>query len=650
MLGITPSGLPSFEEARTAARGRWRAEILPSLGISVPDTSRKHGPCPGCGGLDRFRFDDKDGEGSFICGQGGGEPLAGDGFTLVSHALHVTAKEALRRVAGIVTREAPAAPPPVSLRQVTTYPYADADGVIRYEVVRLEDPHAGKTFRIRRGTAWGLGTETPLPYRLPELLAAPADATIWICEGEKDADRLAALGLVATCNHGGAGNWHAPLTPHLAGRRCVILQDNDEAGARHVARVAAALTGVASSAHILRLPNLPPKGDVSDWLDAGGTLAELQQAARAIQTQPVSTPIPLTWLVDIRPALEAHDFVEGVLTDGGMSVTYGDSNTGKTFFAVDLALHVAAGKTWRGREVEQGGVIYLALEGTAGIRNRVVAWLHYHDLRGASLPLAIATTPIDLLSSDADAQALVATIKAAAAQLNVPVRLIVIDTLSRALAGGNENASEDMGALVRHIDLIRAATGAHVMIIHHSGKDQARGARGHSLLRAATDTEIEVTRPDRDSPALAKPTKQRELDCSGEWRFNLAVVDLGYDRRGTIVTSCVAIEADAPAPKAADRTKGLGKQQKLVLDELKLLLASDAAEDPPASSNAPPTVRRVVRESVWRAAVYPHLEGRAAQTFSRALKALQEKERSLVACLNLDPTGGDPARAFWWTT
>jgi hypothetical protein len=104
---------------------------------------------------------------------------------------------------------------------------------------------------------------------------------IYICEGKKDADRLAKLGIVSTCNPGGAGKWPDSFGRWLNGRHVVILPDNDQAGRDHAEDVARKLQGTVASIEVLDLPGLPGKGDVSDWLGAGGTIAELQQMAEA---------------------------------------------------------------------------------------------------------------------------------------------------------------------------------------------------------------------------------------------------------------------------------------------------------------------------------------------------------------------------------
>ncbi len=172
-------------------------------------------------------------------------------------------------------------------RIVATYSYRDETGALRYQVVRLtptaKEP---KRFRQRRPNGapdafiWNVTGVMPLPYGLPALLADP-EATVFIAEGEKDCDNLGERGLVATTNHGGAGKWRDEISRWLAGRDVVILPDNDKPGRDHAAEVARKLTGVAGSIRVLELPHLPPKGDVSDWLAAGGTADALEGLVRA---------------------------------------------------------------------------------------------------------------------------------------------------------------------------------------------------------------------------------------------------------------------------------------------------------------------------------------------------------------------------------
>jgi hypothetical protein len=133
----------------------------------------------------------------------------------------------------------------------------------------------------RREWLPGLGEATPTLYRLPELLASAADAPVFIVEGEKDVETLREWGLIATSNFGGAGKWGRECAVHFARRNVIVIPDKDPVGREHAADVVQSVFAKAASVKVLELPGLPEKGDVSDWLDAGGTAEELLRLAEA---------------------------------------------------------------------------------------------------------------------------------------------------------------------------------------------------------------------------------------------------------------------------------------------------------------------------------------------------------------------------------
>ena len=240
---------------------------------------------------------------------------------------------------------------------------------------------------------------------------------------------------------------------------------------------------------------------------------------------------------EMAASLDSSDLVHGLLTHGDASVLYGSSNVGKSFFALDLAACVATGTHYRGKtRVEGGAVLYITLEGQRTFRNRIAA-LKKKGILSPGAPLYIHQSTFSLLEPT-DSEALVNTVLDLAAKINKPVRLIVIDTLSRAMPGGDESSSVDMSKVVRAVDDIRRATGAHVMLVHHCGKDAVRGARGHSSLRAAVDTEIEIFKMAGDPLMFAKVTKQRDLSCIPPMAFSLEPVELGLNYYCEPVTSC----------------------------------------------------------------------------------------------------------------
>ncbi|RYD17970.1 MAG: AAA family ATPase, partial [Verrucomicrobiaceae bacterium] len=293
-------------------------------------------------------------------------------------------------------------------------------------------------------------------------------------------------------------------------------------------------------------------------------LAELESTASKVRP----SPFVFHSSDDLSGPTEAMDFVEGVLTEGGASVVYGPSNCGKSFWTVDLGVSVATGRQFRDElEVEQGAVVYVALEGSHGARNRVEALKLTGKLpRGA--PFFLVFESVSLLEAGHDKR-LAETIAQVSEQAGMPVKLVILDTMARAMAGGDENSGQDMTAAVASIDAVRAATGAHVLVVHHCGKDEARGARGHSSLRAAVDTEIEVSRPDGETISTVRVTKQRDLEKGEPMPFSLEVVKVGENRRGKDITSCVVRhEADFMAAQPAKK----GRPPSATREELLSLL------------------------------------------------------------------------------
>lgn len=346
----------------------------------------------------------------------------------------------------------------------------------------------------------------------------------------------------------------------------------------------------------------------------------------AFASQPTPGPLPLVYFDDIKPVTNAGDFVQGLLVAKSSAVLYGESNSGKTFIATDISLHVAAGLDWHGRRVEQGGVLYLALEGGHGFANRVAAWRAEH---AAGRPVFFAAVPsqVNLLDPDADTPRVIDAASKAATHMGVPIKLIVVDTLARAMAGGNENASEDMGALVSNMDTIREATGAMVLFIHHSGKDTAKGARGHSSLRAAIDTEIEVIAEDGSDVRTATVVKQRDMRKGDVISFTLEVVDIGKNDHGEMVTTCL-VRATESAPKAPKRANLTG-HAKVAMDALYDILARSGGQ---GFHGVPANVPSVPAEW-WRQEFYAKTIGDSQDTkkkaFQRATADLQG--RGLVA-------------------
>ncbi|MCB2036223.1 MAG: AAA family ATPase [Ottowia sp.] len=337
----------------------------------------------------------------------------------------------------------------------------------------------------------------------------------------------------------------AAVAKQLQGRALVLVPD---AGKEPQAETLARELGCSVAAM--------PQGeannfDANDLLqrDGADVLAALLESAAA--PEPAPLPLSVSFADELPPDFTPPDeLLQGVLTVGAASILYGDSNSGKTFAAVDMACAVARGDEWMGRRTEPGLVVYLAAESPASLRSRLQAYQQHHGVRVPDF--AIVANPVDLFASDGDTTAIVQTVREIERRRSKPARLVIGDTLARLSAGANENSGEDMGLVVKRIDAIREATGAHFLVIHHSGKNAANGARGWSGIRAAVDTELEVT----DSPQgrCIEITKQRDLSSKGERiGFRLEPVTLGTTKWGTPATSCIVQPADAPAKAQGKR-------------------------------------------------------------------------------------------------
>lgn len=310
------------------------------------------------------------------------------------------------------------------------------------------------------------------------------------------------------------------------------------------------------------------------------TIDAVQQAvreARSVEPSKKANPAPAvayrprTLDVVMADAIDDADvdfddeLVEGVVGRNSMAVLYGDTNSGKTFLAIDMICSISRSADWMGRPTDGGLVVYLATESPGSVLMRIKAYQRHHRVR---LPLVAAVkSPLNFFDGSGDVNAVIALVEQLEEQNGQKVVLIVGDTLARLAVGANENAGDDMGLVVQRIDAIRASTGAAFLLIHHCGKDAARGARGWSGLKAAVDTEIEIASDEATGMRSAEITKQRDLPGKGaRIGFRLEPVPLGRNQWGTVRTSCVVIPTEAP-PKV-QRSKRISEIAGAVIEFL----------------------------------------------------------------------------------
>jgi hypothetical protein len=267
--------------------------------------------------------------------------------------------------------------------------------------------------------------------------------------------------------------------------------------------------------------------------------------------------------------------VRGVLPESGLAAIYGPPGCGKSFLVLDLLAAVATGRPWFGRAVVPCACVYVALEGEAGIAQRVRAYMAKH---GAPEGLRVILSPLDIRRAD-DRLELCDTLRAAGMAGGV----LALDTLNRAAPGADENSSVDMGELIEAMKAIQANLGCLVLIVHHAGKDALRGLRGHSSLLAALDAVVEVSRQEQRREWSI--TKAKDGEDEEAHPFTLQVVELGEDD-GWPVTSCV-VQQEEPAAEAVRKAAPPGGgNQRIAWDALGDLLRASKHF---GQGKAPPT-------------------------------------------------------------
>jgi hypothetical protein len=426
--------------------------------------------------------------------------------------------------------------------EITVYDYIGDHGVLEYQVVRTDFQDGSKTFRQQRPDGQGgwirnLKGIDRIPYHLPAILHHK-DKPVFIVEGEKAADRLNEIGVLATTNNGGSGQWTEAHSKWLKGRRVVVMPDNDEVGVKHGAKVINTLIGVASQIKLLDLSDqLPPKGDIVDWLDTGKTKHQLFALVNkaALITEPVPDPGEIepdqietfkTMAIGELMAMPPIKFlVDSLFTEHGFSVMYGPPGCGKTFLALDVALCVATGHQFHEMEVKQGAVLYIAGEGVGGLGKRVKAWI---ENRGAKvdekqLPFHVLPTAVDF-TNPAEVEKLKATIQVLEERAG-GFSLIVVDTVARALLGADENSATDIGKFVKSCDVLKQTYNTALIGIHHSGKDGSKGMRGSSALLGAVDTSIQIKKSGAQITVTTE--KQKDAEPAEDYFFEMQSAEVG---------------------------------------------------------------------------------------------------------------------------
>jgi RecA-family ATPase len=294
-------------------------------------------------------------------------------------------------------------------------------------------------------------------------------------------------------------------------------------------------------------------------------------------------------VADVDTATPRGYLLKGIMSPGELSLWVGPPKCGKSFLMLYIAYLLSLGRPVFGLRVKRTRVLYTAAEGEGGIANRIRALRDYH---GASHDFFFIAQPTDLLHEPGHKGDLKSAAKGCRAEL------IVIDTVNRVLAGGDENSSEDMGALILYMAELRQETGAHVAAVHHGTKASGGSTpRGHSCLTGADDALIEITRHE-DGSRSAKIVHAKDDSDGHAFRFTLKSVDLGTDEDGDPVTTLTVEELDAAPTREAEALTGNEKAALRTLEQAMKASGQMAAIGDDGAE------RQVVHVEHWRAWFY----------------------------------------------
>ena len=429
-------------------------------------------------------------------------------------------------------------------RVVATYDYRDERDALLYQILRFSD----KTFKARRPDgagkwAWNLQDTRRVLYQLPDLLTRP-DEIVFVVEGEKDVDNLKRIGLLATTNVFGAEKWLDSYSEILRGRNVVIVPDNDDKGRAHAAQVARSVYPLAASVKILELPNLPKEGDVSDWLHAGGdkeTLIALAEETKLYapgqqqDEKQISQPIRVLTLKDIRnmKRTEPNWIIKNLLPEG-LAIFAGAPKIGKSWLALQIAKAIASGEDVLNEQTKPGAILYLALEDGAGrIDERTTIQQWRDDLDADFLTIGMFESEIHDFRNGGRER-----LERMIEQRGY--RLIVIDTLSRAIRGDQDKV-RDMTRDLAPFQEIAHKHNCACVLIHHTRKplkdrstdDYVSEVMGSRAIAAMADTVWVLSRERNKATARLAVTgrdiEERNLILSMDWERGLWSVERDAD-------------------------------------------------------------------------------------------------------------------------
>lgn len=350
--------------------------------------------------------------------------------------------------------------------------------------------------------------------------------------------------------------------------------------------------------------------------------AWIEEDPRSEPPEESRRPLRLLSMADLRAMPPMRWLVYGVMPAEGYGAVYGPSGSGKGFLVVDMIAAIVEGRPWFGHRVKRPGrVVYVVLEGKAGIPKRFGAWEVANE-RPFPDKVRFLFEAFKLTERE-DVLGLAAAIEEAGG-----ADLILIDTLNRAMPGADENSPQDMSRALEAVKSLQAMSGGMVLLVHHTGKDASKGMRGHSSLFGGMDAVIEVSQSG-ESRSWSSDKLKDEKDGESH-PFRLRRVHLGEDEEGEPITSCVLESGFQAEPQAPKLKLPQGGNQRIVYDALGPLLR----ESHHFGKAGAPAVRPCIELEAAVVAVRERLTVEPTRKTERARDAIKGLVARGVACCN----------------
>lgn len=538
-------------------------QVVQTYNLKPTGKDRYNGPCPSCGGTDRFWINNHNGELRVNCNQ------CGDW------------KEVYSRMQsdGIVpqpNQSSSAGGAPVSnlsdFDEVVPYfmrkgvPQGNAKIIGTHTLVPIYKIEGGSMKLVGKQTITADGKKLFDRGMSQEAAFSPVggkpDGVTYICEGWATASSVSACTgrpAIFALNSGNLPKAAAVLSEVFPDVTFIVAADNDEAGIK-----SAEATGLLYRA---------PSRAGADWNDI-----HVQEGALSVKTQlgKIKKPKPMFVQIGDLEFRKPQWVVRDLLEQHSFAVCFGAPAAGKTFVALDMALCVATGRPFHGHEVKQGPVFYIAGEGHNGFARRAAAWSVANDLSLKGVPFFKSNSSV-ILTDEASVQKLTDVIDDMVDKFGKPA-LVVIDTLARAMGASDENSTKEMGGFVQVVDEIKDRYDTTLLAVHHTGHGAKDRARGSSALLGAVDAEFMVEKWSKDDPIAkieVKFTKMKDAKTPEPLNFAHREIELiGADMEAT--QSVVLEPIDDARTNGGPRLTGHKKRFMDALDEAKEMGSSGA--------------------------------------------------------------------------